>query len=869
MMHTSQNTRHPVRLLHVVLTMSLFMACTADPGPDPIVLPDSLSDDVEALDVSAADANVTDTNAPDTGIDVLPHDADTDDASDDAGLAIDGSGDTAIHDAIPETTEEDTLPPEDAPNDLSSADSPVQDTAIEDATLPLIGTGLTCEEAFQIVVLPFEHASSTVGGGNAYGYEPGSCPGETGGWGSGSQDHVFTFTPLESATYTMTLTADFDSTLYAVTDCSDLETSCLAAIDEIGLGATETLVLPLTQGETTYFIVDGYGNSSDKSGTYVFSVSAACLPACVEGSCDNGCGGTCPCGDGTSCNVLSGLCEGAVGGNTCAQAAPVVGLPYTAIGNTENPALPFADSYSVPGFVCDGLPNGAGYGSKDAVFRITPTETTELNFIVQPADGFDAAIYIVTDCQATSGTCLGGLDEAGPGAPESLNLMVEAGAPYFVIVDGAGPSTGGAFALKIALSCEPACTSGSCGSDGCGGICECGDGATCVEETCCNPDCDGVTCGPDACGGTCACAPGTTCESGTEQCVDAQAGDQCANAFPFATDALPATVSGDTTSFLNDYHFEDNECPGSAMGFGAGSPDTAHAFTAPQGGIYTFTLTPQGGFDAALYALDGCGASTETCLEASEVVAPVGAPAESISLNIDQGDTVHLIVDGYSNSTPIVGAYDLSVSAPCAPQCTAGLCGGNDGCGGVCGCGAGMVCHPATQACSFSQGGDTCGEASAAGALSVAAGDTQWASDSYGVDPGVCPGIDGDGGYGSADHAYIFSADESGVYPISVESEFDAVLYAVKNCADVANSCAAGSDDVGAGQTESLFLSIEAGDTHFIIVDGYGLGSDGVYLLNIGPVCLPQCALGSCASNGCGGLCQCPGGQTCAGGSCQ
>ena len=243
--------------------------------------------------------------------------------------------------------------------------------------------------------------------------------------------------------------------------------------------------------------------------------------------------------------------------------------------------------------------------------------------------------------------------------------------------------------------------------------------------------------------------------------------------------------------------------------------------------------------------------------------------AEVLNLPLKSDTTYFIIVDGFGNDSNVKGTFQLDISAACFPECTPGLCGGDDGCGGVCGCGEGKLCHPQTQACVASMGGDTCGTATSVPPLSAAAGDTALAQDDYGVDPGVCPGLDGDGGYGSADHTYSMTPNVTGVYPITLESEFDGILYAVKNCANVAGTCQGGVDDVSEGDTETLFLTASANQEYFIIVDGFGLGSEGVYLLNIGAPCITDCPPGTCGADGCGGQCQCSIGQVCNAGLCE
>lgn len=66
----------------------------------------------------------------------------------------------------------------------------------------------------------------------------------------------------------------------------------------------------------------------------------------------------------------------------------------------------------------------------------------------------------------------------------------------------------GSYSLNYrCLSCQPTCTEGICGSDGCGGFCGCPNGKSCDAKTgtcgTCTPTCKGKMCGDDGCGGSC------------------------------------------------------------------------------------------------------------------------------------------------------------------------------------------------------------------------------------------------------------------------------------------------------------------------------------------------------------------------------
>jgi len=117
----------------------------------------------------------------------------------------------------------------------------------------------------------FVHAGDSNTANNDYGYSTGACPGVGSGWGKGAKDEAFRLVATVAGTYTVSLDATFDSNLYAVTDCTDVDATCLAADETFG---GESFVLDLAVDESVYVIVDGYGNSSNQSGPYSLTIQA-------------------------------------------------------------------------------------------------------------------------------------------------------------------------------------------------------------------------------------------------------------------------------------------------------------------------------------------------------------------------------------------------------------------------------------------------------------------------------------------------------------------------------------------------------------------------------------------------------------------
>ncbi len=126
----------------------------------------------------------------------------------------------------------------------------------------------TCDAANAVGALPFSAEATTEYNSDNYGYSTGACPGEEGGWGDSAPDQAWSFTPDEGGLYSVALESNFDSNLYVVTDCADVDGSCVAGFEEVG--PNESLTTYLSAGTTYYIIVDGWG--FDEGGAYTLNV---------------------------------------------------------------------------------------------------------------------------------------------------------------------------------------------------------------------------------------------------------------------------------------------------------------------------------------------------------------------------------------------------------------------------------------------------------------------------------------------------------------------------------------------------------------------------------------------------------------------
>ena len=687
-----------------------------------------------------------------------------------------------------------------------------------------------CEEAIEVPSAPWSVEGDTTESSNDFFYSDLACAGEDTGFGAGSNDDVYTFTAEAGGVYTFSVDATFDSVTYVASDCYDVDGSCQGANDAIGAGLEEVLVL-LQAGQTVFVYVDGWQNGDNVAGPYTFSVSAPCLPQCLDSDCgDDGCGSTCGvCDDGQLCSLTGQCVEGAdLPTNTCTIPGEVGDAPWSATGSTGDAT----NDFSVGGEVCPGDESTLGLGgaSDDNVWRFeAPLDAVYRVWL--KADDFDSALIVTTDCAQPDAGCIGAMDE-GYAAEEEVFVSAAAGEVYWIIVDGWSNSSNlnGTYTVGIDSPCFPSCGGKSCGGDGCGASC----GTCSAGEGC---DVDGL------------CVP-----------VDDLPGNTCAD--PIALGPAPTTFSGETVNATGDFTFEDGACPGEYVGQGSACKDRVHAFTAEMAGVYTFEL--EGTFDSLLVVASICEDIDNSCLGAHDTIG-----VETVVATLAEGETVYVVDDGWSDYDNLEGDYTLSVAAPCIPSCDGKACGDN-GCGTSCGaCVDGEFCSEVGQCVDSSTiPGNYCGSPFIIDAVPFAGvGDTTIATNDFHVSDGVCQtGSTTGKGAGSADHVWMFSPVVPGTYTIALQPDqgFDTALYVLTSCVDPDGSCV-GVDDV-VSNPEELVVNIGAGETVFIIVDGWSNTQNlqGAYTLTVSEPCSPTCDGKECGPDGCGAFCGfCAAGDLC------
>ncbi len=269
------------------------------------------------------------------------------------------------------------------------------------------------------------------------------------------EDAVFAVTIPDGSALSATLDRDFGVyvSMYFVTDCLDVNTSCLTGVND-GRFSDETLFYNNDTGaDITGFLIVDRSVSSTSSAASPIEISVApviCTPAesrCVLNresqtcnaagtafdtsvSCEFGCDTM----TGKCVTPVNDLCDGAI------ELTPGVGV-------TGDISI-LAASYTADG--CSGSGNG-----RDATYVIRNVQPGSLINVVMVSN-FDAVLWAAKECTANVlSTCLALEDD-----PENLDLVATAGGDYYFVADtfSSGKTTG-TFEITATVT-QPQCVAG-------------------------------------------------------------------------------------------------------------------------------------------------------------------------------------------------------------------------------------------------------------------------------------------------------------------------------------------------------------------------------------------------------------------------
>ena len=481
----------------------------------------------------------------------------------------------------------------------------------------------------------------------------------------------------------------FNASMYLVSDCTKIASSCVKGADEWTSSAEEISFTP-TATKDYYVVVDGRA-STDK-GIYSLTIDEFKKPANDT------------CAKATKLPISGG--KGSVNGHTIGATNSV---SFTSTGCTK------ASTQGPDVFYAVDLTAGKSY-------RITAT----------PASGYNHAIYLLSSCTAPTSSCVGGTDANYSGSVEKFDVTITKTGTYYIGVDTSYAASStyaqGKFTLDVAEVIPPAnntCAKASALTLSGGKGSATGDSTMATNTVnMASTGCTGYdTEGPDmfykvsltggksykikltpASGYNPALYVVSSCTKPTSSCligsdsassgsaeelifspqttgtytvgVDtsyassssyatgkftlelsefvAAKGDVCTKPLALTWAAGEAKASGDTTNATNTLKFSSSTgCTDST----AKGPEVFYSINLTAGKAYKVTVTPASGYDVAAYAFSSCASPLSSCLGGSD--AGYTGTAETFTLKAKTTGPHIIAVDGSSSTSK--GTFSISV----------------------------------------------------------------------------------------------------------------------------------------------------------------------------------------------------------------
>ncbi|MEE2901577.1 MAG: hypothetical protein VYC39_04575 [Myxococcota bacterium] len=267
--------------------------------------------------------------------------------------------------------------------------------------------GDTCASAISVAASGGNYQGTTVGAVNDY-EPPRSCA----GYPQIAPDYVYK-SNLSAGTV-VTANVEFpmslDGSLYVVTDCSNLATSCVTGADQGLSGAPETIRFVAEQSSDHFFVVDGALSGS--TGTHNLDINIY-----VADSCSN--------------------------------AAP---LNITGNGEFFTTAN-YMNDYNLPN---NSMCTGFSSNGLDRVYQVDLQPYEQLAVELAPSTAYDPAMYLVSSCSSLDANCVEGSDR-GLGQNERIQPIIQQAGTYYLVLDSFAANSSGSGVLTADINRGDTC----------------------------------------------------------------------------------------------------------------------------------------------------------------------------------------------------------------------------------------------------------------------------------------------------------------------------------------------------------------------------------------------------------------------------
>lgn len=593
------------------------------------------------------------------------------------------------------------------------------------------------------------------------------------------RDAIYRVTGNPGDRVTATLDGAFDAVLYAVTDCTQTGSSCLEDADSAGV-VPETITFIMPDEGYAFIVADVWTSTANNgSGAFTMTIETEPFTGCPDGTivgCNAGDVEYCDAGFQVTQTCSSGSCSptgcDSPNGDVCHEMIEVSGsASFMMI------AADLTDSNSEN---C----SGTSASGPDARFRVTGTPGHVVTVDMMATAAGNPIIYALENC-ANADTCIAG-SNSSTDPSERLRVLIPDSGYVTIVTDFSSSSENSDFEVDINIE-QPTCTPSTI-------------------DQCDTSNGDLLICDAFGLPAVYTCDSGQCDNSSPASCID-PSGETCLEPVVItsttALRGIPVPATNDVSVDPND-----DDC----TGWASRGPDDVYAIYGQAGDPLVVSMNASS--DASLYLLTSCGDPT------SCVVGDDSGNPEEISYTFPADGVVYVYADFFT-ATPS-GTYDLDIFLG-PPNCTVG---DPDSCSGSQLLSCNDDGYLIETSCDYGCDMGACGIApnnTCSTAIDISNGQPftdrieNYTNQHQLVDNGVCTTRSTEG----RDAAFAVTGNPLDTVTITVDADFDAVLWAVDDCSDFTNTCLEDTDSNSSG-VETLTTTIPASGDLTVIVDRWG-----------------------------------------------